>query len=212
MLDSLFFVTHLWYSSTNYKPGFLAHKQEVVAQKYSVFLFISCQEGEELLKPKKRNINFKVLALFWCVATVWKRLQLHHRWSRGHSYQKMKLYPVTTGWVKQIGQPWTMQRKRIKAEIVTYCGFKSTCLATDLIALTVASWVLLGNISSISWGGLSGRMYRVMKTVFPLRSITVVRQGLSGWLWAASLSNLSEASSKLSSSWLSNWRRNTFVI
>lgn len=25
-------VTHLWYSSANYKPGFLAHRQEVVAQ------------------------------------------------------------------------------------------------------------------------------------------------------------------------------------
>lgn len=43
----------LWYSTANYKPGSLFHKQEVVAQKDSVFFFISCQQGEELLKTEE---------------------------------------------------------------------------------------------------------------------------------------------------------------
>ncbi len=34
-------ITHLWYSGANYKPGFLAHRQEVVAQEHSMFFFIS---------------------------------------------------------------------------------------------------------------------------------------------------------------------------
>lgn len=49
------YYTHLWYSRANYKPGFLSHKQKVVAQEDSVFFFISCQEGEELLKEKKER-------------------------------------------------------------------------------------------------------------------------------------------------------------
>lgn len=43
----------LWYSTANYKPGSLFHKQEVVAQKDSVFFFVSCKQGEELLKTEE---------------------------------------------------------------------------------------------------------------------------------------------------------------
>lgn len=43
----------LWYSTANYKPGSLLHKQEVVAQKDSVFFFISCEQGEELLQTEE---------------------------------------------------------------------------------------------------------------------------------------------------------------
>lgn len=43
---------YLWDSTADYKPGFLFHKQEVVAQKYSMFFFISSEEGEELLQIK----------------------------------------------------------------------------------------------------------------------------------------------------------------
>lgn len=43
----------LGYSTANYKPGSLFHKQEVVAQKDGVFFFVSCKQGEELLKTEE---------------------------------------------------------------------------------------------------------------------------------------------------------------
>ena len=50
-------------------------------------------------------------------------------------------------------------------------------------------------------------MKRVMNTILPLMSMTEVRQGRSGKLSPASFSNRSDASSRRSSSWLSNYRQ-----
>lgn len=47
--------TNLWNSSADYEPGLLAHRQEVVAQKYSMFFLVSSQQGEELLKTRRGN-------------------------------------------------------------------------------------------------------------------------------------------------------------
>lgn len=45
ILNIVISAADLWYSTANYKPGSLFQKQEVVAQKDSVFFFISCKQG-----------------------------------------------------------------------------------------------------------------------------------------------------------------------
>lgn len=44
----------LWDSAADDEPGLLLHEQKVVAQKYSVLLFISGKEGEELLQEEPK--------------------------------------------------------------------------------------------------------------------------------------------------------------
>lgn len=73
--------------------------------------------------------------------------------------------------------------------------------------LTAAVWELLGTASRSSCGGFRGLIYLVIKTVFPLRSITVVRHWRLGNFDVHSASYFSTACSNFSSSWVSNFKR-----
>lgn len=70
--------------------------------------------------------------------------------------------------------------------------------------LTDVSWRLSAWTRKSSSGGFRGLMYRVMKTVFPLMSITVVRHWRPGNLSAQSAWYVSAAWRSCSSSWVSN--------
>lgn len=54
MLNRAISAAYLGDSTADYKPGFLLHKQQVVAQKYSMLFFIASKEGEELLQIKSK--------------------------------------------------------------------------------------------------------------------------------------------------------------
>lgn len=47
--------THLRNCGADDEPCLLLHEQEVVAQQYSVFLLITCQQCQELLRDSKRT-------------------------------------------------------------------------------------------------------------------------------------------------------------